>query len=122
MQKNSGILSLAALGLITLATLSGCGKAKQDALGSLDTAKASIANARSAGAEKLAYRPLMDAQSKLEKAESYFKDGTYLLAKKEANEASRIAKRAQSEAERNRRSMGSKDRKVQKKAAAAKKR
>jgi len=122
MQKNSGILSLATVGLIALATLSGCGKAKQDALGSLDAAKASIANARNAGAEQLAYGTFMDAESRLQKAESYFKDGDYSLAKKEAGKAGEIARRAQSDAESRKKSLGSKDKKTQKKTAASKRR
>ncbi|MBI4063421.1 MAG: DUF4398 domain-containing protein [Elusimicrobia bacterium] len=122
MRKNSGILSMAAVGLIALATLPGCGKAKQDALGSLNAAKASMANARSVGAEKLAYATFMDAQSRLQKAESYFKDGDYSSAKKEAGKTSEIARRAQSDAESRKKSLGSKDKKIQKKTAAAKRR
>lgn len=99
MKRNIVKTGMAVLAFALAASLSGCGRAKQNAFLALDEARLTISSAKSAGAQTYAAEPLKEAEAALKKADKAFEALKYDMARTGALSAIQLAKAAQDEAE-----------------------
>ena len=99
MRRNIGVCGMVAIGVLSVVSMSGCGKSKQNAALALDEARLTISSAKSAGAQAYAAEPLQAAEAALKKAEDAFIGLHYEAARTEAETAVQLAKDAQTDAE-----------------------
>ncbi|MBI4057630.1 MAG: DUF4398 domain-containing protein [Elusimicrobia bacterium] len=99
LENKSRGLRFMLLGGLVVGVLSGCSKSKEQAVVAMDEARLTLSSAKKAGAESLAYKTLMGAESRLTGAEQRFKEGNYSAANEEATVANQLANQAKSEAE-----------------------